>query len=86
MSYAGRKKGFFLSYIDSLLSTDENTHNAFFLNFFIMKKNTSIRIETESSDVDGYSCEEESVSTSDSIIEQLKNALKKKKSVEKEAK
>ena len=58
----------------------------FSLIFFIMKKNTSIRIETESSDVDGDSCEEESMSTSDSIIEQLKNALKKKKSVEKEAK
>ena len=58
----------------------------FFLICFNMKKNTSIRIETESSDVDGDSCEEESVSTSDSIIEQLKNALKKKKSVEKEAK
>jgi len=58
----------------------------FFLICFNMKKNTSIRIETESSDVDGDSCEEESVSTSDSIIEQLKNELKKKKSVEKETK
>jgi len=47
----------------------------FFLICFNMKKNTSIRIETESSDADGDSCEEESVSTSDSIIEQLKNAL-----------
>jgi hypothetical protein len=51
-----------------------------------MTKNTSIRIEAESSDVDNDSCEEESMSTSESIIEQLKNALKKKKSVEKEAK
>jgi hypothetical protein len=37
-----------------------------------MKKNMSIRIEAESSDVDDDSCEEESVSTSESIIEQLK--------------
>jgi hypothetical protein len=42
----------FIPYHDSLLRTDENTNNAFFLNFFIMKKNMSIRIEAESSDVD----------------------------------
>lgn len=58
----------------------------FFLICFNMKKNTSIRIETESSDVDGDSCEEESVSTSDSIIEQLKNALKKKKALKRKQK
>jgi hypothetical protein len=51
-----------------------------------MKKNKSITIEAESSDVDDDNCEAESMSTSESIIEQLKNALKKKKSVEKEAK
>lgn len=47
----------------------------------MMKKNKSITIEAESSNVNNESCEEESVSTSESIIEQLKNALKKKKAL-----
>lgn len=44
-----------------------------------MKKNNSTTSVEESVELDKESYEEESVSTSESIIEKLKNALKKKK-------